>query len=67
LYYFSQGDEIFQSDSENEEHHVQVPYDPRVINETCSPDSPWPIRANASKKVIEGNIHLNYTVCPPNI
>jgi hypothetical protein len=37
---------------------VQVPYDPRIINQTDSPDNPWPIPANANKEVIKGNVHL---------
>jgi hypothetical protein len=37
---------------------VQVPYDPRIVNQTNSPDNPWPISANANKEFIKGNIHL---------
>jgi hypothetical protein len=37
---------------------VQVPYDPRIINQTDSPENPWPISANANKEVIKGNVHL---------
>ena len=56
-------DEIFQSDTEDEDDAVQVtPLDLRKVDETCSPNRPWPMTANVNDVVIGEYILSNLSI-----